>query len=169
MWIWVGRHCGAAGTGVLRTLVAADGTGAPVRGPRAVEAGTAERPEGGEPEERLHTHQEFTNTDTGTRTDPTHVTSIHLIHSELQTTTLYPECTTIIISHQHDKAPPSLLRVWLHLAWFDWDLGLQSLEVFLKIFCPCSGSIWSCLPANTSHLISENNVSSCSVALQRRQ
>lgn len=41
-------HCGApaaAGTGVLRTLVAADRTGEPVRGPRAVEAGKAEIPE----------------------------------------------------------------------------------------------------------------------------
>lgn len=49
MWIWVGCHCGApaaAGTGVLRTLVAADRTGEPVRGPRAVEAGKAEIPEG---------------------------------------------------------------------------------------------------------------------------
>ena len=44
-------HCGApaaAGTGVLRTLVAADRTGEPVRGPRAVEAGKAEIPEGRE-------------------------------------------------------------------------------------------------------------------------
>lgn len=45
---WEGRgHCGApavAGTGVLRTLVAAERTGEPVRGPRAVEAGSAEIP-----------------------------------------------------------------------------------------------------------------------------
>lgn len=42
-----GCHCGApaaAGTGVLRALVAADRTGEPVRGPRAVEAGKAEIP-----------------------------------------------------------------------------------------------------------------------------
>lgn len=48
VWIGVGCHCGApaaAGTGVLRTLVAADRTGEPVRGPRAVEAGKAEIPE----------------------------------------------------------------------------------------------------------------------------
>lgn len=47
---WVECHCGAptaAGTGVLRALVAADRTGEPVRGPRAVEAGKAEIPEGG--------------------------------------------------------------------------------------------------------------------------
>lgn len=40
-------HCGApaaAGTGALRALVAADRTGEPVRGPRAVEAGKAEIP-----------------------------------------------------------------------------------------------------------------------------
>lgn len=44
-------HCGApaaAGTGVLRALVAADRTGEPVRGPRAVDAGKAEIPERGE-------------------------------------------------------------------------------------------------------------------------
>lgn len=42
-----GGHCGApaaAGTGALRALVAADRTGEPVRGPRAVEAGKAEIP-----------------------------------------------------------------------------------------------------------------------------
>lgn len=44
----MGYHCGApaaAGKGVLRALVAADRTGEPVRGPRAVEAGNAEIPE----------------------------------------------------------------------------------------------------------------------------
>lgn len=49
VWIWMGCHCGApaaVGTGVLRALVAADRTGEPVRGPRAVEAGKAEIPEG---------------------------------------------------------------------------------------------------------------------------
>lgn len=42
-----GCHCGApaaAGTGVLRTLLAADMTGDPMSGPRAVEAGKAEIP-----------------------------------------------------------------------------------------------------------------------------
>lgn len=56
MWFWVGCHCGApaaAGTGVLRALVAADRTGEPVRGPRAVEAGKAEIPEGGEVRETV--------------------------------------------------------------------------------------------------------------------
>lgn len=46
----MGCHCGApaaAGTGVLRALVAAERTGEPVRGPRAVEAGKAEIPETG--------------------------------------------------------------------------------------------------------------------------
>lgn len=38
-------HCGAAaGTGGLRTVVAAERTGEPVRGPRAVETGKAEIP-----------------------------------------------------------------------------------------------------------------------------
>lgn len=41
-------HCGAptaaAGTGVLRPLVAAERPGEPVRGPKAVEAGKAEIP-----------------------------------------------------------------------------------------------------------------------------
>lgn len=41
-------HCGAptaaAGTGVLRALVAAERPGEPVRGPKAVEAGKAEIP-----------------------------------------------------------------------------------------------------------------------------
>lgn len=40
-------HCGAAaaaGTGVLRTLVAAERPGEPARGPKAVEAGKAEIP-----------------------------------------------------------------------------------------------------------------------------
>lgn len=49
VWIQKGCHCGApaaVGTGVLRTLVAAVRTGEPVRGPRAVEAGKAEIPEG---------------------------------------------------------------------------------------------------------------------------
>lgn len=49
MWIWVGYHCGAptaAATGVLMTLVEAERTGEPVKGPRAVEAGKAEIPEG---------------------------------------------------------------------------------------------------------------------------
>lgn len=44
-----GGHCGApaaAGTAVLRAVVVADRTGEPVRGPRAVEAGKAEIPEG---------------------------------------------------------------------------------------------------------------------------
>lgn len=51
-----GRHCGApaaAGTGVLRALVAADRTGEPVRGPRAVEAGKAEIPERAKPDETI--------------------------------------------------------------------------------------------------------------------
>lgn len=54
--IWVGCHCGApaaAGTGVLRALVAADKTGEPVRGPRAVEAGKAEIPERGQIREMI--------------------------------------------------------------------------------------------------------------------
>lgn len=40
-------HCGApaaAGNGVLRTLVAADRPGEPVKGPKAVETGKAEIP-----------------------------------------------------------------------------------------------------------------------------
>lgn len=44
----MGCHCGApaaVGTGVLRALVAAERTGEPVSGPRAVEAGKAEIPE----------------------------------------------------------------------------------------------------------------------------
>lgn len=52
----MGCHCGApaaVGTGVLRALVAADRTGEPVRGPRAVEAGKAEIPEGGEVKETV--------------------------------------------------------------------------------------------------------------------
>lgn len=47
----MGCHWGApaaAGTGELRALVPADRTGEPVRGPRAVEAGKAEIPEGTE-------------------------------------------------------------------------------------------------------------------------
>lgn len=46
----MGCHCGApaaVGTGVLRALVAAERTGEPVRGPRAVEAGKAEIPKTG--------------------------------------------------------------------------------------------------------------------------
>lgn len=49
-----GGHCGApaaAGTGVLRALVAADRTGEPVSGPRAVEAGKAEIPAGDGPQQ----------------------------------------------------------------------------------------------------------------------
>lgn len=52
-WVWGRRHCGAVavGTGVVRALVAADRTGDPVRGPRAVEAGKAEIPERRETDE----------------------------------------------------------------------------------------------------------------------
>lgn len=62
VWIWEGCHCGApaaAGTGVLRALVAADRTGEPVRGPRAVEAGKAEIPERGEVTETLQNMQTY--------------------------------------------------------------------------------------------------------------
>ncbi len=61
VWILEGCHCGApaaAGTGALSAFVAADRTGEPVRGPRAVEAGKAEIP-GEEVRETVQEHNVF--------------------------------------------------------------------------------------------------------------